>query len=171
VLHVLVKLVAHLSKSHNMEFKTVGFEVEFFVPNEKLVAYSELFKNAQTDNYGLDSGNLNICEYRSNVSPSIPILKKEYETFKTNVKKYNPLFKPFFTRNTYGIHISFDKLNKWCIIFAFLKVFFVKHPLVCLYRMLLIDWFREHENRVEFRLIPTLENDNLFFSFLNEIDK
>jgi len=153
-------------------FLTSGFEVEFFVPDEQLVNYSNLFVLARADNFGMDGNkyvNLNVSEYRSNVHGDEVSLMAEYEAFRKTIAQFAPVFTPFRKNNSYGIHLSFDKVNKWRMFTLFVKIFVPKHPLVCLRRMLTIKWFKTHENRVEFRLIPTLEDDTLFRRFVEQI--
>ena len=155
-------------------FLTSGFEVEFFVPDEQLVNYSNLFVLARADNFGMDGNkyvNLNVSEYRSNVHGDEVSLMAEYEAFRKTIAQFAPVFTPFRKNNSYGIHLSFDKVNKWRMFTLFVKIFVPKHPLVCLRRMLTIKWFKTHENRVEFRLIPTLEDDTLFRRFVEQIWK
>lgn len=153
-------------------FLTAGFEVEFFVPDEQLKNYFNLFVSAEKDNFGMDGNkvvNLNVSEYRSKVHNNKGSLLGEYRAFLVIVKKFNPVFTPFRKNNSYGIHLSFDKLDKWKMFVLFCKIFVRKHPLVCLRRMITVEWFKHHENRVEFRLIPTLADDTLFKQFLSEI--
>lgn len=149
--------------------KTIGYEIEFQIPPYQLESYSLLYNNPQTDNFGFDVFNMRIAEYRSNVFNTTEELLIDYQQFKNKVKRYSALFLSEDLEYTYGIHISFDNYSKLKLLFMFLYIFFLNHPLLCLKRMIRIEWFRQHKNRLEFRLIPTLENDFLFRKFVNLI--
>lgn len=152
-----------------MNYKTIGYEVEFNILPEHLENYSKLYINPNKDNYGFDSLNLDIAEYRSNVFSKKEDLLNDYIIFKNNISVFNPIFIPNIDKETYGIHLSFNKYNKLKLLYLYLIIYFLNHPIICIKRMIKIEWFRKHVNRIEFRLIPTLNNDKLFLKFINRL--
>lgn len=148
--------------------KTIGYEIEYFIPIENLQEYSRLYKNPLKDNFGFDNGfNVMIGEYRSNVFNSTNEILEDYNKFKEIIDNYEPEFIPEIGYYTYGIHISFDYYSKLKLLLLFFWIYFLRHPIVCFWRLLRIDWFRRHTERLEFRLIPTLPNDKLFLKFVS----
>ena len=148
---------------------TIGFEVEFKLPENKLIDYSKLYKDPQKDNYGFDHFNLDIAEYRSNVFKSKLELLKDYEAFKQIIKDYSPIFIHKSDKLTYGIHISFGSYCRIKLLWLYITIFLINHPIICIERLFKIRAFRKHPERLEFRLIPTLSNDKLFLKFINKL--
>lgn len=153
--------------------KTIGFEIEYYIPNDKLLDYSILYTNPNKDNYGFDQENLLIAEYRSPVFNSSKEIWDNFCTIFDSLKKYDTQYnstkKIARLKLYYGIHISFDNYSKLKLILLYLSIYFWRFPLLSIIRLFKVGIFRKHSERLEFRWIPTTNRHDLFYKFLNKL--
>lgn len=155
---------------------SMGYEIEFSIPNkENDLAYIRKCKRSLKDTFGFDGRSPFIKEYRSPVFSGenhrevIYRLVSDLRSILYKIDSLGGEIKPLKLKNgslrTFGVHISFggDFLNDdiFNIVKACIKRF---HPSLN-YRYFIIDKWRNHSERIEYRGYSSCNKD------LNTIQK